>query len=495
MLADTILRPLTAWSPSAEAAVRVGYGLLLTLQLLMTVRQAKRFFVSETYGGYMESSPLRDLVLRPAVAHVLMGVWVAAAIGIMTNTWLLVATAVHFVLARYFFVKTRWASILRGMGAPGHMNHWIGAFMFLLALSHVIDDHGLLRGVTVLTFRIDFAAMMLMAGIYKLTAGYAHGDGFERGLVNPWWGFWARPLQRAPAHSVVFRFFNHSAWLAEVICPALWLFPPAAPYAAAFFAASFLGIAVSIRLTFLAEMVALCCVMYVYPGTAPDTLLSSWLPVAAPAPTAGPLTTVIVYPLVALMGVFLVALPVAYAGMSINFYRKTRLPHVLQTALDRWSRFFGLILWRVFTADVINFYARIVLRGPDATTGEEYLLMKPWDGRSQWRYMHVGEFICLASIFTTLKYYPTNRALFDTRIVRYARTLPIPRGGDVVFEYHSVLKGRERFEFPQVARFTVNPMTSTVSEEVVDAAVDVRAPARISPVAPGEVPGSYAPAR
>src|SRR3984885_3079592 len=115
---------LTQWSASAEAVLRTGYGVLLLFQLLLTARQAKRFFVSERFGGYLESTPLRDAVLRPIVAQLLVAVWILAALGILTDSCLLTATLIHFALARYFFVKTRWQSILRGLGAPGRMKHW-----------------------------------------------------------------------------------------------------------------------------------------------------------------------------------------------------------------------------------------------------------------------------------------------------------------------------------------------------------------------------------
>ena len=67
--------------------------------------------------------------------------------------------------------------------------------------------------------------------------------------------------------------------------------------------------------------------------------------------------------------------------------------------------------------------------------------LRAWDRTTGWRYMHVGEFICLASIFTSLKYYPDDPSIFERRLVRYARTVPTLSGGEIVFEYHAVRKG------------------------------------------------------
>ena len=40
---------------------------------------------------------------------------------------------------------------------------------------------------------------MLAAGVYKLLAGYRHGDGMELGMVNPQWGYWGRQWARVSA--------------------------------------------------------------------------------------------------------------------------------------------------------------------------------------------------------------------------------------------------------------------------------------------------------
>jgi len=373
------------------------------------------------------------------------------------------------------------------------MNHWLSLLIALLAMARTFDHEGLLRATTILTFRIDYALIMIAAGIYKLTAGYAHGDGFERGLVNPYWGFWARWLRDVPPNSLAFRALNNAGWLAEVGCGILFLVIPAAPYAAAFFAASFISIGLAIRLGFLAEMVALCTLLYVYPGSLFDAWFARTFPVAIASPASGPLADAIAYSLVAFMAAYLLALPFAYAGMSINFYGKRTLPAPLQRALDAWTAFFGLILWRVFTADLINFFVEISVC--DRSGERTYMRLRAWDRATGWRYMHVGEFICLASIFTALKYYPNDRSIFERRLVRYARTVPAPAGAAILFNYRAVRKGSERFEYPLVARYVVDPNAGTVTEERLEVGFDPSRVADVSPVAPGLRPGSYAPSR
>ena len=116
----------------------------------------------------------------------------------------------------------------------------------------------------------------------------------------------------------------------------------------------------------------------------------------------------------------------------------------LQRALERYTNFFGIILWRVFSVDIINFFVRQSRRG----SGQDVALpsLGSWP-----RYNHVGEMICLASLFTTLKYYPSNNQIFRERVLRYARTVPRDPGERVVFEYVSV-----DYHFTNIARGVID---------------------------------------
>jgi hypothetical protein len=478
-----------ALSGHAETAVRALYGALLFVQLLYTWPNARRFYATTAFGGYMESTPRNDRLHTPATSTAVMLIWVACALSLATGVWVLGGALINFCLARYFFLSTRWRSILRGMGAPGHMNHWLAALALLLVFSERFDLHGLLHSLTVVTFRVDFAAIMIAAGIYKIVAGYGRGEGFELGLVNPWWGHYPAAGRRFPADSIVFAAMNRLAYGTEILCGAAFFVPAVAPFAGIVLAASFLGVGRMIRLTALAEMVAICALLYVFPGDAVDKVLA-FVPSAPMAGLAPSWAMVLIAALAIMLGLYLIVLPFAYAGMAVNLYAKRRLSPWLQRPLDVFTRFFGLVLWRVFTTDVINFYTEISVE----RAGSRFPIDIPGPLLGRWglRYRHVGEFITLASVFTTLKYYPNDRALFERRILAYARSLQ--EDGLVTFKYVIVVKRERRFAFLPVAQFVVDPAAGTVAESVLDPGFDVRRPADGSPVTPGTLPGSYAPA-
>ncbi len=102
--------------------------------------------------------------------------------------------------------------------------------------------------------------------------------------------------------------------------------------------------------------------------------------------------------------------------------------------------------------------------------------------------------ICLASLFTTLKYYPSQDALFQERLLRYARTVPLPTDSRLVFEYVSVMRSKTGFDWVPAAEFLVDVEAGTVEERVLRSDVPLRSADPVSPVHEGVVPGSYAPA-
>src|SRR6185503_13183169 len=105
-------------SASTQAVIRSAYGVLMMATLLQALPEARRFFVSERWGGYAKSSRDVDAVQNPAVMALLMAAWFAAIVLIVLGWWRLWAALVNLALCRYFFIHMRWKGILRGMGAP-----------------------------------------------------------------------------------------------------------------------------------------------------------------------------------------------------------------------------------------------------------------------------------------------------------------------------------------------------------------------------------------
>lgn len=466
--------------------IRAGYGVLMLLTLAAALPHAGRYFRSERWGGYSQSTPLSDAIQNPIAGSLLFGLWAWSALALVFGVAVVPASIANLVFCYYFFVRMRWRSVLRGMGAPGFIAFWLGGAVFLL---EVTARHAPgLRGIALLTLQVDFAGIMLSAGLYKLAAGYRRNHGMELGMVNPEWGYWPRFWAGwRPTHPL-FKFFNEMAWGTEVACGILMLIPATRMLGGLGMLLSFVFIATQIRLGFLGEMVMVCCLLF-FGGTVLEERLLTLLP--AVAPVAGlPLPALAQSAVAALCWGYLALLSIVRAGIFYNQLQHRSLPAPLQRALDLYANTFGLILWRVFTADVVNFFIRIWDAPRDGTPRQ---LVSVYHRTGPFRFSQVAECVALTSVFTTLKYYPSNRGLFVERLLRYARTIPRRPGSHVVFEWVNITPGADRFEYVPIAEYAVDPAAGTVTDTVLSDAATVSGIPAVSPVHEGARPGSYAP--
>jgi hypothetical protein len=191
----------------------------------------------------------------------------------------------------------------------------------------------------------------------------------------------------------------------------------------------------------------------------------------------------------AVLSAYVILLPLVHGALFYTLYARRPLPRRFQHALERYTNVFGIIIWRVFSSDLVNFYIRIL--GEDRRTGARVLLSR-YGIRGGPRFGHVAESIAVTSVFSTLKYYATQRELFERRLLRYARTLAGPH--DVlVFEYVSLRKTPARFEPVVVAEYEVDPRSGAITHRALSSEVSVHAPHRGSLLFEGATPGSYAP--
>lgn len=484
---DPLLFPTL--SLETQALVRSLYGALMCLMLAAALPHWRRYFLTERWHGYTKSSGFRDAVQNPAAIAAWLALWLVAIGGLTAGRLVVAAAAFNLASCYYFFNRLRWTSVSRGGGAPGFIALWLAAAVFLLELT---TRHApAVRGLAILALQVDFGAIMLSAGLYKLAAGYRHRHGMELGMVNPEWGYWPSFWKAWPPDHVVFRFFNELAWTTEVVCGAMMLFSPTRMLGGAGIFLSFIFIASQIRLGFLAEMVMVCCLLFIPAGSVVDGwMVPFWQRLDAPISTAGvllpqPAQAV----LLSALWIYIALLPLVRAGMFYNQLRHRSLPSGLQRALDLYANTFGLILWRVFTADVVNFFVRIWEQPASGTRR----LISQFHRTGPSRFSQVAECIALTSVFTTLKYYPTNHALFEERLFRYARTIPHAATSELVFEWVKVEPRDDRFDYLPAAEFVIDPGITKVTETVLDPAISVRQVPGVSPVHEGARPGSYAP--
>lgn len=480
-----------ALSWSVQALIRTGFSLCMLGMIMLSLPSARRFFGSEKYGGYADDEPVLNVVFSPLGRVVFLAVWIASTCWLLVDKHTVAASLVCLLCCRFCFISLRWRSISRGMGAPGFMLYWLAALVFFLEYTRFYDPSGYLRCLAILTFKVDFAVIMLCAGQYKLFSGYPQNNGMERGMVNPWWGRLRDRYRTLPPQHIIFKFLNHCAYLGELIFGGMMLYAPTAEAGGLLMASSFVFIFCNIKLGFLCQTVIVCCFLFCAPGGLVDGLLPQMSSAAA---ASHPGLFVVNLLLAAFLLTYVVLLPFMKLGTYYNFYGKKRLPQSWQAFQDRWTNLWGIIIWRVFTIDNTNFYVNAFIE--DRMTGERTLYSKPeeYSLSKGIRYCHVCEFVCFVSIFTTLKYFPSNSPLFTKKLMRYARSIPHDvRSQVLVFQWVDIKKDQGAYCDVASKEYAVDLQTEEMTvTDLADGSSQTDS-LRFSELVEGSVVGSYAP--
>lgn len=455
---------------------------------------------------FFDELPAR--VQRHRLVVLLFGFWLGClGLAIVpTAPVRLVGLAGLWVIFRHFFIGQRWKSVRRGFGAPGFMAHWTIRFLFLFELGRYLDPSGRWIQALLLVYQLDLAVIMICAGTYKALSGYLKNDGMEYGRVNPSWGYhWRFFSQKTPGGWYP-RLMNCLASLVEIFAGAAMLAPWSSVRALGALAItlSFFYVALFIRLGRLAFLMTVLPFVF-WPSVQAELLQQS----AASAPFILPNQLVAV--LVALCWAYMAMLLLVKINQYYNLLSGGRTPpKIVHEPLTWFANWVPIIIWRVFTADIVNFYLRIKLVGPELPGGELAVLDESTYSIGQWpwrnwrllllklRFLHVTESIALTSVFTTLKYFPSNRSLFESKLKTYSRVLlqtmepeVVAKALQVKYEYVSVQKSSQRFVFKHVGDFVYDLASASVRQISHDSGFDYSAKSQHSPVIETRAPGTY----
>ncbi len=80
-------------SPAVADAMRIGCGVLMLVTLIRLVPDARRYFLSERWGGYGERGWRVDLIQNPVVMPVLLIAWIGACIALAAGRYPTIAAA------------------------------------------------------------------------------------------------------------------------------------------------------------------------------------------------------------------------------------------------------------------------------------------------------------------------------------------------------------------------------------------------------------------
>jgi hypothetical protein len=397
------------------------------------------------------------------------------------------------VLFRRYYILGRWTSLFRGGGAPGFIAHYAVRLLLLVEITRELDPSGALTAHLGTAFAIDFGLILLCSGIYKCVAGYLRGEGMEYGLSNPMWGYAFDFFRRLRPSNLLLRLQDAFAASCQVVMGVCMVVPPLRPVGALLCMGSFLFLMPLVRLGRLAALMVVLPVLML--GDLVPRL--DWVPESTRLFGGAGAAPWIIQGVYAIITAYIVLVPIVKAVQYLNLYGNRSAPEPFQTWLTRFANWVPIIVWRVFTPDVTNFFIRISARSADdvrtvVLDEETYRYHRSWD--RPWmklRFLHVTESIALTTVFTTLKYFRSDRSLFESKLVQYARTLGLPDGAVVRFEYVSIVKGEAAFEYRPTVAFTVCLLDGTVTEEKLVESFDPGDAAPHSPIRETTGYGSY----
>lgn len=475
--------------PANYLLARQLAGLLFFIDLLFYLPYAK-VCLGAGYWGPRHARAV--LVVAP--------IWAAASVGLVLGTYPLIAAFALWLLFRHYYIANRWKNPFRGGGAPGFMSHWVAMYLVFFELARWLDASGGLTSDVRLMANVDLGVILLCSGTYKAISGYLRGEGMEYGLANPFWSYWFGWFKRRRPSHLAFRLQDIWAPVAQIATGGCLLLgasttflPQLRPVGALLCVLSFAYLLPTVRLGRLAVLMMIPALWFLPElGVALPEPLARALPAVA-APDA------VLWTLAAATIAFIAVLPFVKVMQYLNLFAKLELPRPFQRALTWFANRVPIIMWRVFTPDVTNFFIRIYRI--DRDTGEPtplvhedttyaYRDLRHW--RRSMRFLHVTESIALTTVFTTLKYFRSQRALFEDRLRAYAATLG--EGGALLeFEYVAILKAEQAFEFLPVTRFTVDLVTGELTETRLVPDFEYDAPAKYSHIKETAGFGTYAP--
>ncbi len=462
-------------------------GFLFLLDLIFFLPQAS-LWLGEGYSkkAWWNQKPVFSIILL---------LWALSAIGLMTHTLSWISIAILLLLFRYFYIYSRWNSLLRGVGAVGFMPHWVTFYLFLLESSLKVQDHGLLTEHFLRMARWDFAFIFICAGTYKGLTGYFQGEGVEYGLANPIWTYFYSFFKKTDPKNKIYRTLNIAASIGQISIASSLLIPGLQTLGALGLMGGFTTISIFFRIGRLGPLMVAIGLLFLpelgFHFGHPAHLQSQTWNVSSSA-----ISLSILNILYTLTWIYIGLLPIVKIVQYMNLFFNISLPPLLQTAFNRYTGFFPIIIWRVFTTDLTNFFVRIYKQTTpeiELVTENTVYRLPYWENFAlQYRYLHVGESVCIATLFNTIKLFSSRPELFHDKLLRYAATIPNPEQVPLRFQYVLLTKGTEKhMNYTPIANYFVNVKTHTITEEKLTSERTVATKAKFSPIRESTGYGSY----
>lgn len=435
---------------SSYFAFKVYSGFIFLLDLFLFTPYFQRDFGVDYQVNSFVSSKVRAVLF--------WFVWFICSTSLFLAyvNWL--APLVLAIIFRYFYIYSRGTNLFRGGGA-------VGMFPAFIATSIFVVEFFLFLGFswTAVTLFLNFmlfhvGVVTLCAGIYKLTSGYLRGEGLEYALYNHMWSYWGFFFKGRPLpNKLLIRAVD--CWIAvqQTGIGILMIATETRAYGTFLLSLGFFALFFILKLGNLCLLVIAYSLLFVdfeyfYFTSFGLNILggSSAFPVVESS------------------------LPLLFTGLAIiyllikglqygQFYFRLSLPKKLRLAVEKIGFYAPILVWRVFSADIVNFFIKVEEVDEDGKTyrlNPDTFYNKNAKGFfAKVRFFHVAESCVLSSIFLSVRYDPENFPEASEKLKRYSNTLwdqMLCSTNKLEFTYTKLLKTGNHIEYVDVEKWILS---------------------------------------
>jgi len=419
---------VTLISKDSYFLFRKCLGTIFILDLLYFAPWFQMMFGRE----YQFNSPVQNRI----TASLLFLLWFLSSLSLIIIENPFLTAILLTIVFRFYYIESRTTNLFRGGGAVGILPAVIVTYIALIETAIFIELNWINCQFILLIMIFQIGIFMLDSSFNKMSSGYFRNQGFQFTVYNPFWTFWAnfKTLRLIP--SSFWRLINIFLPITQCLIASLLLFPNFQQYGVLLLSMGFVILTFIVRLGSLTILLSSLFVLY-FDGIAPSYQLINFNELMMRIEPEV-MIMAFLYLFIILFGQILVWL---------NYYKNIFLPVPLQKAVNFINSHLPILVWRVFTPDVVNLHclvfevdkigSRRLLNKKNFTTDFGYNFFH------KLRFFNVAESCVLSSIFNSVKYDRNNFSSTVDKIKRYCHTIS-PHLSDsdssIEFEvYHVVL--------------------------------------------------------
>ncbi len=404
----------------------------------------------------------KDSIIRNRFTSVVVSVLlVTAIVFLMLDYYALFAALFLTISFRYLHIDIRYNTLARGAGAVGFIPYHVCLFITLFEIARNFDSSGLLIEFIYYIYLIDFALIMLCAGLAKALSGYFRNYGVEMALVNPLWCHFFQFYRNIKASSFLFKILNFFGYALELVVGVLLLIPQTREVGAILWIILFSWILLNINLASLPFLMVFIPIVFI------RDLNFSFYSLNVYFENKDFSSEILNYFTISILSIYTFLHLTIKIGQYFNVFFSKKVFQPLQYLIDTLGPKIPIFIWRVFNADLTNIFVRI--SEVDTNKNVERVIINEetfsFPGKlkyffSNHRYYHVSESVVLSTIFNQLKYNNKGVARCGELLAQYVKTLKHQYNVESSkFLFDVILTGKKdgRFDFKPIVRCTIRP--------------------------------------